>query len=392
MKGFIWRLRLLRRNLSLQRAIDREVTEDAVSATVQRILRTAPVMAGGMFLAVLGFWLQDEPAGAIETLWREWIIKTDSLVGLLSLGFWLFARIVTKKKASRQMQTVLVYAVVSFVIAAGLIITLLDHLVMASITPFVLSAAIVGTFYYLPPTKGLVVFGFSCLVFCVVFSLSGIVSETVLSSTLVNGTTAHAMGFALSVINWYNFRRTKLQEKIIAKQQARLTQMAYHDSLTGLPNRRFLDELVAREVTLVNDNQTKSCLIMCDIDDFKRVNDTFGHPAGDKLLKDFADVLQGEMPGGTTIVRLGGEEFVILTPQTSLEEAMILAERLRRIVEKHEFIVAQTPLPITVSFGVAALRGTEGDRDYYSRADMALYEAKASGKNRVVTVDDRLAG
>ena len=128
----------------------------------------------------------------------------------------------------------------------------------------------------------------------------------------------------------------------------------------------------------------ESSLIMCDIDHFKTVNDTYGHPAGDKLLCAFAQLLQENLHESSTVVRLGGEEFVILASHTSLQQAVALAERLRRTIEGHEFTLDRTTVCITASFGVASLQGTEGARDYYHRADRALYDAKRSGRNRVL--------
>ena len=166
--------------------------------------------------------------------------------------------------------------------------------------------------------------------------------ETVLSSTLVNGRIACAIGFALSIVNWQHFRRSKLQEQTIAKQQNILTRMAYHDSLTDLPNRRFLDELVGEEVERVKNRQRESCLIMCDVDNFKAVNDTYGHLCGDDLLRQFSQLVRESVGSRNTLVRLGGEEFVILVPGSTLAEAAELADLLRETVSGHSFALART--------------------------------------------------
>lgn len=383
-KGFTSKLGLLRNSVASRLAVDREIEKDATPATVQRIFWTAPVMAVGNFLAALGFWFQEEPTGATEILWRELIIKTNFLVSVLSCGVWILTWIVKRRKASLRIQTILTYAVVAYVLAIGLGIALIDTLVMTGITPFLICVTIVGTFYYIPPSKSLLVFLLSFLVFRFAFVSSGTLSSDVLNSTLINGLVANAMGLALSIVNWQHFRRARVQEKTIANQQIQLTQMAYHDYLTKLPNRRFLDELVDREVALVKSGQVESSLIMCDIDHFKTVNDTYGHPAGDKLLCAFAQLLQENLHESSTVVRLGGEEFVILASHTSLQQAVALAERLRRTIEGHEFTLDRTTVRITASFGVASLQGTEGARDYYHRADRALYDAKRSGRNRVL--------
>lgn len=382
------RLGLLRDNLSSRRAVDGEITKDAIVATVQRILWTAPVMAVGNFLAALGFWFQEEPTGATEILWRELIIKANLLISVLDLGVWIVAWIIKGRKASLKIQTILVYTVVVYVLATGLGITVIDTLVMASITPFLICITVVGTFYYVPPRNSLLIFLLSFIAFRLAFVFFGTLSTNMLSSILINGLVVNAMGLALSIVNWQHFRRARLQEKTIAKQQTQLTQMAYHDSLTGLPNRHFLDELVEREVALVKRGQIESSLIMCDIDHFKFVNDTYGHLAGDDLLRAFAQLLQENLCESSTVVRLGGEEFVILASHAAQEQALALAERLRKTIEEYEFTVDQATIRITASFGVAALQGTEGARDYYHRADRALYEAKRSGRNSVQVISE----
>jgi len=125
-------------------------------------------------------------------------------------------------------------------------------------------------------------------------------------------------------------------------------------------------------------------LIMCDIDHFKKVNDTYGHLAGDDLLRELAALLRENVRADNTLVRLGGEEFVILAPGASLEEGALLAERLRKLVAGHSFTVCGNEVRITMSIGVAPLTGAENVRDYYNRADRALYTAKEQGRNQVV--------
>jgi len=377
------RFRLWRSRLKVTHRIDRDLTPAAIFATVQRIFWTAPVMGVGNLLVALGFARSSESSVAIEALWRELIIKTNFLVSLISFGIWVVAWRVKKRPAGSRSQFIFVPFVVVYVLAVGMGIALVDHLVMTSLSPLLICVAVVGTFYYLPPTYVAMVFILSLLIFRWAFQSLIDLPPHILDSTLVNGFMVHVLGVALSTVNWRHFRSSKLQEKTIANQQVALTQMAYQDSLTGLSNRRFLDELVEREVAMVRRGRAQSCLIMCDIDDFKTVNDTFGHTIGDRVLQDFAHLLQGIIRNNRTIVRLGGEEFVILAPETSLEEAVAFAEQLRRAVEEHEFVVDHNILQITASFGVASLDGNEQEQDYYYQADKALYDAKLAGKNRV---------
>jgi diguanylate cyclase (GGDEF)-like protein len=137
----------------------------------------------------------------------------------------------------------------------------------------------------------------------------------------------------------------------------------------------------------VQGKQVESCLVVLDIDNSKQINDAYGHPAGDTLLRDFASLLEDNIRGSNTLVRLGGEEFVILARNTSVKQCTALAERLRRIVAEHVFRVGQHKIQITTSIGVANLLGLESTNNYYSAADRALYMAKQSGRNRVEVFD-----
>ncbi len=141
--------------------------------------------------------------------------------------------------------------------------------------------------------------------------------------------------------------------------------------------------MIKNEVAKVRRGQTHSCLIVLDIDDFKLVNDTYGHPTGDEVLKEFVEVVDKLMRASDTFVRLGGEEFLILVPDSSLDATLIFADRLRQEVARHRFTANDDKITITISIGVASLNGVETSSDYYSNADRALYRAKNKGKNRI---------
>ncbi|MFY9323492.1 MAG: GGDEF domain-containing protein [Syntrophomonadaceae bacterium] len=161
--------------------------------------------------------------------------------------------------------------------------------------------------------------------------------------------------------------------------------MAYYDPLTDLPNRRLLESLLKREIASVQRYDYETVIIMLDIDDFKQINDAYGHPVGDSILIQLADLLKNNVRESDTVARLGGEEFIILMPHTSVEEGYLLAERIRKIIMENSFTVGAATLRITSSFGVSSLRDINGQslEDYYFFADKALYLAKQRGKNRV---------
>ncbi|WP_252180359.1 GGDEF domain-containing protein [Endozoicomonas sp. 4G] len=166
-----------------------------------------------------------------------------------------------------------------------------------------------------------------------------------------------------------------------ANQQTRFWKLqASLDSLTGLLNRRAFINEASEVLHRPNPKQPQSCLIFMDIDDFKQINDRFGHPAGDKVLSDLARRMQKELRQQDLIARYGGEEFVVLLPHTDAVKGVLVAERLR----KSALLYNEGPVPLSISLGIAAT-GPQTDTvdKLLKEADDALYQAKHSGKNRV---------
>jgi diguanylate cyclase (GGDEF)-like protein len=158
---------------------------------------------------------------------------------------------------------------------------------------------------------------------------------------------------------------------------------AMTDALTGLLNRYGLQHILARELAETRRyNRPLSCL-MIDLDYFKSVNDLEGHAAGDVGLQQVAVVLTENVRGSDVVFRYGGEEFLVLLPETDLEGAISLAEKIRRATESRSFGDGQRVFSLTLSAGVATLWDNESGNDMIARADMALYQAKEQGRNRI---------
>ena len=179
-------------------------------------------------------------------------------------------------------------------------------------------------------------------------------------------------------------RRKRYADRLRDIMQASL-QMAVTDPLTGLHNRRYLESHLGGLVDAAADGDKPLSLMILDIDHFKAVNDTYGHDAGDEVLKAFADRVKTVIRGVDVLCRLGGEEFIIVMPDTSLDVAGRVAERVRQTVGGAMFAIdkGERQIPVTVSIGLAERRnGREAD-SMMKRADRALYRSKALGRNRV---------
>ncbi|HEY6609723.1 MAG TPA: biofilm regulation diguanylate cyclase SiaD [Pseudomonas sp.] len=156
------------------------------------------------------------------------------------------------------------------------------------------------------------------------------------------------------------------------------------DVLTGLANRRLLMERLREEELRSQRSGRSFVLAMIDIDYFKQINDTWGHEVGDRALSEIARVLQGAVRGSDLCGRWGGEEFLLLLPETGLAEAQPLIERLRDALRELRVMVGAERLSITASFGVAEYQAPEGYSQVLNRADAALLVAKRSGRDRCV--------
>lgn len=164
-------------------------------------------------------------------------------------------------------------------------------------------------------------------------------------------------------------------------------EMAVSDGLTGLYNRRYFDSHSKSIFDKAAAKDAPMAMIICDIDHFKSVNDQHGHDVGDEVIVEFANRLRKRVRGVDLACRYGGEEFVVVMPETDISLAGIVAERIRRSIAEHPFIVEKgaKQLSITVSVGVAAREEDDNDPDkILKRADVALYSAKKSGRNQVV--------
>ena len=184
-------------------------------------------------------------------------------------------------------------------------------------------------------------------------------------------------------------QRALAQANLMLKQrEAKILEASLTDALTGAGNRRKLDQSLAAEISRVRRAGGGLSAVMADLDFFKRVNDRYGHGAGDAVLARFAAIMRAQTRLTDQVARYGGEEFVVLLPHADLASAAAFAERTRSLLASEK--ISPVTEPITASFGVASLRPDDTADSLLNRADQALYRAKSSGRNRVETEPPQL--
>lgn len=185
------------------------------------------------------------------------------------------------------------------------------------------------------------------------------------------------------LFGFYEYSRQK-SFRYIQELSQKFEQQAMHDPLTQLANRRGMREYLDYEYKRSKRSKTDMSLLLCDIDHFKKVNDTYGHDAGDYVLEQLAQMFTGSLRGQDKISRWGGEEFLFLLPETNGFEAYTLAEKIRKSVDSATFKFNQTEIKITVSIGLKEVTRDLSIDKAISLADYFLYQAKEQGRNKTL--------
>jgi diguanylate cyclase (GGDEF)-like protein len=206
--------------------------------------------------------------------------------------------------------------------------------------------------------------------------------EDVLKVTLIATAITITLGIMLFILF---FRLVTGIESELTKHQQALRQIAANDGLTGVYNRRSFDTIIAKEFERAKRYERELSLLIIDIDHFKLVNDTFGHVAGDNVLKELAGRLSSRLRSNDHLARYGGEEFVIILPEAPIEMAYLFADRIRKSVGERQYQVGgDLTTEVTISIGVSSFPAQSAKlEDLIHHADSALYEAKETGRNRV---------
>lgn len=374
--------------------------KSAVNANMSRLYYLSLLMIPISVIHIVTFTFFVVPETQEATWWRMGIIILHSLMVAMSsiisfIIFWIdnYERELIRLKFIIQIFSTIV------VMVLGVGIAVVDQWVTTSISPFIIVSIMMALVVLMHPLISTLVYIGLFTLF--VFTMPIIITDSlILTSTIMNGVTVVMMAVGLSNIMWYYYTKNEKQKRVIEVQNAnleeqkqeleqlnyRLSVLASMDSMTQLLNRREFENQVNAELSVFKDDVFASSMMIADIDHFKQVNDQYGHPVGDELLKQFSLLLKAVLRDKDLIARWGGEEFVVMLHQANPNEAYKIAERLRRTIESTTFKINQHHIHITVSFGIAPLNTNDEEPLYtsYLRADKALYQAKESGRNKII--------
>ncbi len=184
-----------------------------------------------------------------------------------------------------------------------------------------------------------------------------------------------------SLFAFYEYSRQESYKEIQELSQ-KFERQARQDSLTNLPNRRGMTKHLEYEFNRSQRSKQDMSVLLCDIDHFKKINDTYGHDAGDCVLVRISDIFQNSLRKQDIVARWGGEEFLFMLPETHAQEAYILAEKIRKKISEHAFTVNEKSINVTVSIGISPVNDDYSIEQAINLADHFLYQAKAHGRNK----------
>jgi diguanylate cyclase len=345
----------------------------------------------------LAWWLSnfEAPTNAPHLqAWAATLSRAQAGAAVLSvlLG-WVTHLALKRNQRATGASIVLHVLICASYLAYGALITLVDLRfgAAAGVASYMMLTVLVGVLSLTRPAISVPMFVATGLVFNVL--MSGLdLNNAQLPSLRIIALSAPAMALLANVMIWHQYAKTVLLRRQLSRsneslttQQTELQYLAERDMLTGLYNRGQFTRMAGGEFTRVQRYPAPTSLLILDIDFFKKINDAFGHPAGDEVLRQVAAMLKAGVRASDVVARLGGEEFIVLMPHTGRDGAMALAEKLRAMVCQVPLHIEGNEVPVRASFGVTLLpEGQHSNLEaVYGAADRALYAAKQQGRNRV---------
>lgn len=369
------------------------VQGEATMETLRRFRIFAAVTLLVDLVYINEFWFKAKPAAAfLQQDYVELIGWAHCVMGATMLVLGSLAHALVRGQARATPAAVaLQLSICAAYLVFGIAVSVIDQMVSTSITSFVLVCVLVGVVSLMRPrmTLPLLLIAYALLYYAVAMVQK---DPAALDRIRGDGRLVVLMSLIVSAVVWVQYvasvllRRDLVQaNQALAGKQAELLFTSTHDELTGLINRREFVRLALVELARTARVPGPISLVMVDVDFFKKINDRYGHPAGDEVLQQMAQKLSAGVRTVDIVARMGGEEFVILLPNTSREGALAVAEKIRASLAEAPFQLRNASLRVTASFGVSELPARQSGtlEDLYAAADQALYAAKNGGRNRV---------
>lgn len=343
-------------------------------------------------LHVLVFVLMrfDDP---LRSAWAHQIAAAHGAMALLmSATGWLCRHAQAHPSSERSMR-LLPECVSLLILAWAVVLTIMDQAISTSINAFVNAAVGVSIVFLLRPRSAIVIL---VLGWCALAWSLGLTTENsaLLTTNRMNAASASALALLVSVLLWRRYVQAELLQRALTdsnrqleQQRAELETLATRDPLTGLFNRREFVRQAEQELARAQRQGSALSLLMVDLDHFKSINDRFGHPTGDEVLRHVAQLMTRTVRKTDRVARFGGEEFVLMLPDTPEADALHLANKLRQTLA--DTPIASLGIPVTASIGLASMPAGAllTLNALLQHTDQAMYQAKHQGRNRTVVAD-----
>lgn len=368
--------------LTEEEKLSKSVEEDILNRNIQKVkwLQFPAIIIN--IVLIFSFTYLFDPTSVMEEKWRLGVIIVHLVSAVVVVVMTTLLRLNNKKTNPILGIKIIQNIFLVYVITFGFAIILVDLPRTANIVPFLIVCMVMGVFVLKKPIHVIIQYLISYVLFFFIIGLNE-KNAMALITNRVNGFVFVIIGIFMAIILWQSERNNILQKRKIQEQQKKLESVAYYDDLTGLINRRKWIELLNEEYERMKRYNHKSSILLLDIDNFKAINDQYGHPAGDRILQEIATLLKNELRSCDRIGRWGGEEFIVLLVETPIKKGIDVGEKLRNDIEKLNVRFESNKINVTLSIGVSSLDCEKEFLSSYKKADQALYLAKNNGRNRV---------
>ncbi len=357
----------------------------AKNAERLRIIALLTVVLEALLILLYDLPALNTPVTFDRWLARGYLIAHGSIL-VVALSGWMILFLLKRDdriEAEFRLYDRTVELLISLLLVGIVLVTALDQLRTGQITAYIANLLIAGTVLSVRPPRHLLVLGIPHLLFLwliILFQQDPLLEQ----ANLINGT---LLFITIAVVSGFSYKGQfdrHATRRQLERANTNLAYLARYDQLTGLYNRRCFDEKLDQHLS---DTEDAGFLVICDVDHFKRINDTHGHPFGDLVLQHIARILSDLLGPKDLIARWGGEEFILYIEDEQQEQALERIKGLRKALDESLLSIEESTIRVTASFGVVSLRGRRVETAL-RLADDAMYKAKEKGRNRVVLARD----